>query len=58
MPILDFVCPAGHVTEKIVPTYEVSSIPCPEPGCKRPAYRDDETPHLVARRDPGLGIQR
>jgi hypothetical protein len=64
MPIYQFRCNAGHETDAIV-RFNVNDTYCKAPVtrrgkadlCNRLAHRTD-TPQLVARRDPILGIQK
>jgi hypothetical protein len=58
MPIREYVCIKGHVTEKILfgqRDKTLKQVACDT--CQRPAARKDDPP-LVARRNPAHGLQK
>ena len=58
MPIREFECIKGHITERILfgkKDQTLKQTVCDT--CQRPAARKDDVP-LVARRNPAHGLQR
>lgn len=54
MPLFEFVCKHGHITEAYTSMYDVEQIPCSSKGCDEMAVKKEYS--LPAKRDPKYGI--